>query len=85
MRYRRLFFPNWDFSRGFYILYIINFAGRMSEAAMGGAEAAQRPVLRVKKPINGRAQCKGAYARQKLYCIVEIYAAKYRQKKDWGR
>ncbi len=31
-------------------LYIINIAGRNSEAAMGAAGAAQRPVLRVNEP-----------------------------------
>jgi hypothetical protein len=47
------FFPNWDFSLGF--LYIINFAGRISE---GGA---QRPVGRVKDPkkTGARARTRG--------------------------
>ncbi len=31
------FFPKWDFFAGF-SLHIINIAGRISEAAMGGAE-----------------------------------------------
>ncbi len=34
---------------GDFSLYIINFAGRISEAAMGGAGCAQRPALRVKE------------------------------------
>jgi hypothetical protein len=36
----------WVFS----VQYIINFAGRISEAVMGGAEGAQRPILLVQKP-----------------------------------
>ena len=31
------FLPNWDISRGFSVLYIINFPVRISEAAIGGA------------------------------------------------
>jgi hypothetical protein len=31
------FLPNWDISRGFFYTYRILFAGRISEAAMGGA------------------------------------------------
>jgi len=30
--------------------YIMNIAGRVSDAAMDGAEGAQRPVLRVNEP-----------------------------------
>ncbi len=43
---------NEDFSEdlGDFSLYIINFAGRISEAAMGGAGWAQRPALRDKEP-----------------------------------
>jgi hypothetical protein len=33
-------------------LYIVYFAGRDSEAAMGGARGAQRPVLRVNEVKN---------------------------------
>ncbi len=43
----RIFFQIWVFSRSF--LYIINIAGRIGEAAMGGARGAQRLDLVVKK------------------------------------
>ncbi len=48
--------------RGFFagfFLYIIKFAGRIGEAAMGGAVDAQRPVLHVEEPkksVHGRAR-----------------------------
>jgi len=42
------FFPKLGFFTGFSI-NIINFAGTISEAVMGGAGDAQRPVLRGKE------------------------------------
>ncbi len=47
----RIFFPKLEFFAGFslYIL-VINIAGRISEAAIGGAEGAQSTVLRVSEP-----------------------------------
>ncbi len=45
---------------GDFSLYIINFVGRISEAAIGEAEGAQRPILHVKEPKKmGVAQCTG--------------------------
>jgi hypothetical protein len=44
----RGFFPKLGYFAGFF-LYIINIAGRIREAAMGGAGGEQRPVLPVKK------------------------------------
>jgi hypothetical protein len=46
----RGFFPKLGFLAGFSLQYIINFAGRISEAAMGGAGGVQRPALRVNEP-----------------------------------
>jgi hypothetical protein len=46
----RGFFPKLGFLAGFSLQYIINFAGRISETAMGGAGGEQRPALRVNEP-----------------------------------
>jgi hypothetical protein len=56
------FCPQQKFFAGFY-LYIINIAGRICEAAMGGAEVAQRPVLPVKDPKKTGARCARARTR----------------------
>jgi hypothetical protein len=42
-------FPKLGFFSGF-SLHIINFVGRISEAALGGVGGAQRPDLRINEP-----------------------------------
>jgi hypothetical protein len=60
---------------GFY-LYIINIAGRICKAAMGGAEVAQRPVFPVKDPIKTVGRCAQARTRgQKL--LMQTYSSVY--------
>ncbi len=64
------------FAWGFSLLYtyIINIAGRISEAAMGGARGAQRSVLRVKEPKKMGARTARARTRVQnpLYKFVTV-------------
>ncbi len=60
------FFPKVGFFAGSSLL-IINFAGRISEAALGAAGGAHRPVLHVKEPTGVRSA--RACTRGKIYSI----------------
>jgi hypothetical protein len=55
------FFPKLGFFAGF-SLYIINFAGRISEAAMGGAGARSALFCALMSLKHWWAQCTGAHA-----------------------
>jgi hypothetical protein len=71
MHFSRFFLKFGNF-REVFILYVINFVGRISEAAMVGTGGAQRPDLRVKEPTSGCAQCTGGHAQQNLLCICSL-------------
>jgi hypothetical protein len=56
------FFPNWDFYRGFSLYFnIINIAGRISDAAVGGPVGG--PVLRFMSFKRGMRKAHGHLAR----------------------
>jgi hypothetical protein len=65
----RGFFPKLGFLAGFSLQYIINFAERISEAAMGGAGGGvQRPALRVNEPKKIGARS----ARARTHCQTQL-------------
>ncbi len=57
-------FPYWDFLR--------SFTKRISEAALGGAGGAQRPVLRVNEPIGTGARSARARTRGQNPLVINI-------------
>ena len=73
----RGFFPKMGFFEGF-SLYIINFAGRISEAATGGAGGAQRSALFFTKPKKTGVCSSWAHMRGKnpLIYLIKIYYCK---------
>jgi hypothetical protein len=66
------FCPKHEFFAGFY-LFVVNIAGRICKAAMGGAEVAQRPVFSVKDPKKTGAHRRTRGAKNHLCKHIRIF------------